>query len=494
MTRDSESKTSLTSVTLVRRYGRAGARSGVFAAAVAVPRLAGLLTVPVYARALGPDAFGAFELLVSGIALLYALTSLGLDFAIAVRYHERDDLGRSGDLSAAVATGAVVASTTAIVLALVAAPIAAGLGHPAASMSVALALMAVPCNVVANLLSIFVRLRLDATRYFVALVGGSSVGAITGVIAVVAGYGLAGAVGGVLVAHVATLLLFLLATRGQVSRTGFSRGRTIELVRLGLPLAPAAAATWVFAFADRFFLAAMFGLYEVGLYAAAARLASGLSLLQYGFHAAWGPVALRWGTLADPSARYAASLRFLAVAGGASVAVLSWLATPLLTLLTGPDYAPAANVVWLLGGSVLFNAMFSTVQIGASVAKQGGRIAGPTIIAALVNTALNIVLIPTLGYVGAGVATLAAYATAFGTQAVMSHAVRPFQLELWRSTAWAAGWIVISGASIVVPASSQLPATVTILVIAFATTIWAVRSFLQRLAATADSQPTGAAV
>ena len=141
--------------------------------------------------------------------------------------------------------------------------------------------------------------------------------------------------------HGITFVLFAVGVRGLLDPMSADRRTALRLVRLGAPLVPASAASWVFALADRFFVAAFLGFSQLGLYASAARLATILALVQFGFHAAWGPVALRWGTIGDRDRRYAASLRLVAIAGGAAVAIVSWLARPLLWLLAGPAYVGA---------------------------------------------------------------------------------------------------------------------------------------------------------
>lgn len=200
-------------------------------------------------------------------------------------------------------------------------------------------------------------------------------------------------------------------------------------------------------------MAAFLGFSQLGLYASAARLATILALVQFGFHAAWGPVALRWGTIEDRDRRYAASLRLVAMAGGAAVAIVSWLAQPLLWLLAGPAYIGAHDVVWLLAASVLFSAMFFVAQIGANLAQNGPRIAWTMIIAAVVNTLANLAMIPALGYFGAGIATMATYLVAYVIMYAMSQSVTPIAMKFGRATGWAIGWTVVAASSIVVPSS-----------------------------------------
>jgi len=252
---------------------------------------------------------------------------------------------------------------------------------------------------------------------------------------------------------VITFLLLAVGVRGLLYPMSADRSTALRLVRLGGPLVPAGASSWIFALSDRFFVAAFLNFNQLGLYAAAARLATILALAQFGFHAAWGPIALRWGTIADRDRRYAASLRPRCHHRGAAVALISWLAQPLLWLLAGPAYVAAYDVVWLLAASVLFSAMFFVVQIGANLAQRGGHIARAMIIAAIVNTIANIALIPALGYLGAGVATLMTYALAYFIMYAMSQSVTPISMEFGRATLWAIGWTAVAASSIVAPPS-----------------------------------------
>jgi O-antigen/teichoic acid export membrane protein len=281
-------------------------------------------------------------------------------------------------------------------------------------------------------------------------------------------WGLVGATVGLATAQVITFVLLVFGVRGLLNARSADRRTALQLVRLGAPLVPAGAATWVFAVADRFFVSAFVGFTQLGLYAAAARIGTILGVVQFGFFAAWGPVALRWGTVADRDRRYAASLRLVAAVGGAAVAVVSWLAHPLLWVLAGPAYIDGAGVVWLLAASVLFSAMFFVVQIGANLAQRGGRVAWATIIAAVVNTVANIVMIPRLGYFGAGVATLLAYVVAYVTMYAMSQSVTPIRMEFGRATGWAIGWTVVAASSVAAPGSIRPLADIVVVAAALA--------------------------
>jgi len=451
--------------TSIRRHLRASRASFLFGAAVILPRVAGLVTVPIYTRLLGPEDFGRYELLTSIIALLYASCLLGLDFAISVRYfglQEADQRRDAGSAVAAAAAASLVVSGVLAALAGFLGPLI--LQSSSGGLPFAIVIAAVPLNVVGGVLAMYLRLRFQGRAFFRAVVGGAVGGTASGIFLVLAAHGgLVGATIGLATAQVITFVLLVFGVRGQLNARFAHRGTAVQLVRLGAPLVPAGAATWVFAVADRFFVSAFVGFTQLGLYAAAARIGTILGVVQFGFFAAWGPVALRWGAVADRDRRYAASLRLVAAVGGAAVAAVSWLAYPLLWILAGPAYIDGVGVVWLLAASVLFSAMFFVVQIGANLAQRGSRIAWATIIAAVVNTVANIVLIPRLGYFGAGVATLLAYVVAYVTMYAMSQSVTPIRMEFGRATGWAIGWTVVAASSVAAPASIRPLADIVVL-------------------------------
>jgi O-antigen/teichoic acid export membrane protein len=444
-----------------------------------LPRAAGLLSVPIYTRVLGPEDFGRYELLISLVTLLYTVCLVGMDFAISVRFFELSEPDQRVDVAAALmvaGAASLCVSGVLVVLGGVLGPLA--LQSSNGSLPFLIAIASAPANVLAGVLAMYLRLRFKASAFFLAAVGGAIVGTVVGVVLVLAfGLGLVGAVLGLAVANALTLLLVLVGCRGLVTPARHpDKDRVAALVRTGAPLVPAYASSWVFAVADRFFVSAFLGFAQLGLYAAAARLGTILILLQYGFHAAWGPSALRWGTAPDRERRYEASLRLVAVAGGATATIVSWLAAPLLWILAGPSYVGAAKVVWLLAGSVVFSAMFFIVQIGSNLAKRGDKVAIATIVAAVVNTVANLALIPPLGYVGAGWATLFAYAAAYVIMYVMSQTVTHMRIGFRNATAWATAWTVAAAGSTVAPESLRPILTLGVVLLAMTAVFWAVAS------------------
>ena len=432
---------------VMRSAGRIANRA-LYGVALAISRAAGLLTLPVYARVLGADDFGRYELLTSLLALLFSVLFVGMDFAMAVRYYDASPEARRADAASAFFVTGTLSGACALVIALGAPWLAQLLLHQSSEAPAVIALaVALPFNVLASMQILVLRLQFRPAAFFVTSVPSVAIGSVGGVLLVlVAHLGLAGAMIGQAITYAMMTIIGAAMTQPTFRRADFSPRNTGAMVRLGLPLVPAGVAMWVFALSDRLFVSGMVGFAQLGLYAAAARISSVLALLQAGFQLAWGPLALKWGSEAKRDIRYRHSLLAVAKFGGASVVLVSLLAGPLIKVLAGDAYADAHRVVWLLGGSVLFNALFYIVTIGLNLSQRSGRLASATAFAAVANTALNLVLIPQLGYLGAGVATFVAYLVACVSGFILSQRTLPLDLGFSRGIAWAALAVIAAGA------------------------------------------------
>jgi len=421
---------------------------GLYWLTLVVSRAGGLLTVPIYARLLGPDDYGRYELLVSLMALLFSVLLLGMDFAVSVRYFHQSPAERRADLASAVLVTSLVSCAAAAGIGMLSPVLASGLLRDSSAISpIVLAGIGVPFNVVSGIWGVVFRLQFRPRAFFASTVVGTLTGSALGVILVVgARLGLAGAMVGVTASYFITALVGAYAIRGSAGRSDFSWRSTRDLLRLGLPLVPAGASLWVFALSDRLFVLAFAGVGQVGLYAAAARVSTILSVIQGGFNLAWTPVALRWGLRRDRESFYEATVVSVAAIGGAGVIALSLGASLALAILAGPDYVSASPIMWMLAGSVVYYALFYVVTIGLNLTRSSGRLAWATVIAAAANTALNILLIPDMGYTGAAVATLVAYAVACIVGYLMAEHALPMRIGFGRGMLWLGIGIATAGA------------------------------------------------
>lgn len=200
----------------------------------------------------------------------------------------------------------------------------------------------------------------------------------------------------------------LLMMRRQLSRPN------PVLIRLllvsGALLLPNMIAAWVLNVVDRFFLIQYVSTDSLGHYAIANKFASLLGVFMSPLYLAWTPLAL--SVHHDPRARERLAILskyIIAIALFAGLA-LGLFASEILIVLTRAPYLPAAPYVGFLAYVHVFGAFGTILYTSALAEKRLKAISLTTIVGAVVNIALNFVLIPPFGVWGATIATVIGYA------------------------------------------------------------------------------------
>ena len=174
----------------------------------------------------------------------------------------------------------------------------------------------------------------------------------------------------------------------------FDRGLFREMNRFGMPLVPSALLLWVTNFSDRFFLVKLADTQEVGLYSVGVRIASAMALLLTAFRTAWPAFAYSIEDDREAKRTYAFVLTYL-------VFVTTWVATGLALLspwlvdwIAAPAFAESSRVVGPLAFAVVIFAGYVVMVIGVGQARRTQFNWVVTGAAAIVNVALNLILIP----------------------------------------------------------------------------------------------------
>ena len=225
----------------------------------------------------------------------------------------------------------------------------------------------------------------------------------------------------------------------------FDRKLLRQMNRFGLPLVPSALFLWVTNFSDRIFLAKLADTHEVGLYSVGVRIASGMVLMLTAFRLAWPAFAYSIEDDREARRTYGFVLTYL-------VLVATWMATTLALLspwivkwITAPAFESASRVVGPLAFSAVAFGGYIVVAIGVGRARRTQFNWVVTGAAAIVNIALNLILIPPYGMMGAAIATIAAYTTMFVGMSWWSQRIYrvPYQ---WRrvTTAIGTGLLVVA--------------------------------------------------
>ena len=207
--------------------------------------------------------------------------------------------------------------------------------------------------------------------------------------------------------------------------------------RFGVPLVPTALFLWVTNFSDRLFLVKLADTEEVGLYSVGVRIASAMVLLLTAFRLAWPAFAYSIEDEREARRTYAFVLTYL-------VLLTTWVATGLALLspwivdwIAAPAFAESSRVVGPLAFAAVAFGAYIVVAIGVGRARRTQFNWVVTGAAAAVNVALNLVLIPPYGMMGAAVATIAAFATMVAGMSWWAQRIYPVPYQ-WRRVLTAA--------------------------------------------------------
>jgi len=215
--------------------------------------------------------------------------------------------------------------------------------------------------------------------------------------------------------------LFLWVDRRVLAlRPAFDLGVWWDLFRKGLPFAYAGAMITMFFQVDAVMLERMRGAEEVGLYRAPVLVLEGLTLIPRIFGYALIPTmaALHPRAPEGVTALYRRGVKYLLLCGLPIAAFGLIAAQPFVAFLFGASYAPSAAAARILipAAALMFLSNFGETALAC--VDRWRTIVVVSTACLLLNIALNLLLIPRLGYVGAAWATLATEGAYFAATAM----------------------------------------------------------------------------
>lgn len=394
---------------LLERTIRGGAG---FLAANAVTRASGFLFVLIAGRLLGPAAFGVLSLSLTVAGLARTVAGFGLPDAIVRMLAGEGEDESERLLGAAVAAGGVFAILGAGALYLSApalSDVLLGEGQMVGALRILAAgvVLWVPIDLGRSLLQARERVGRIVLLDLVQQV--ARLAAVAGVLLLVGGVEPAAAA--VAASMAAPLVLVLVQVRSLDVRPVFDaiRSKLSPVTSLAAPLLVVGLSYTLARYADRIMLGALGTASQVGVYTVAATLASGTLVLHGALVSGFKPIvadAYRSGGLDEARPAYLLVSKWAAAASGLLLLIFAAFGQPLLTLF-GADYATGAAHRALLLLTGLFFVGTWLGPTGAVLQMSSGERAElvNTTVFMTVNVALNLLLIPRYGIVGAAVAT-----------------------------------------------------------------------------------------
>jgi O-antigen/teichoic acid export membrane protein len=432
----------------LRRLATTGA---AYTASSVLSKLIAVFLLPIYTHYLSPSDYGAAEVMLASVIAASIVVRLGVIEAILRFYYLPNE--RS---PAVVATGFASLFWGATILSLVLLPIAgpisrALLGHEDAGLA-RLAILGLWAQTLYEYALTLLRLDERAKAYFgITIVNVLITIPFTVFLIVVQGERASGILLGTYATGAAVTVWMLWRERRRlalVPDTPLLR----RMFRFGLPTMPAELSLYSLNFIDRIIIARTVGLAEVGLYALAVKFAQAMQVLVRGLQLAWPPLA--YSIQDDDEARRVYSSIFTWFAAVLAFAASGlWLESRwIVRLLAAPDFFASYQAVGLLATGIGLYGLYLAMVV---ILGRTGRTeySFPATIAAVVtNVILNLILVPSHGIVGAGLALVGSYVVVLVLMYAFTQRLFPVPYE-WRRLAL----VLLSAAGVVAAGELLLP-------------------------------------
>jgi O-antigen/teichoic acid export membrane protein len=393
-------------------------------------------------RALSPAEYGTLALAIGITGVLLKPSDIGTTQATARYVAERqgDTAGVRGVLGMAFPMKLLTASSIAVALFALAGPISNLYNAPELAWPLRGAAIALFGQAVMRFTqSVFVALRRTSSAFSV--VFSESAMEFTATVAlVVLGGGVTGAsfgraVGYVFGALLGILLLARLLGHSPIFGTGPSPVRRPEFMRYAGAMLIVQGAGAVFAQIDVLLIGAFLTTSAVAFFSAPLRL---VAFLAYPAMALSQGVAPRLARHSHDAPRVGAmqlGLRYMVIFQAGVVAGLIVWADPIVHLALGPKFSESADVLRALAPLVFLSGINPMLVSPLNFAGEGRRRIPVTIAALVVNAALDVILIPAIGILGAAVGSDVAYTLYAGSNLWISHRVLGLPLKPLAATA-----------------------------------------------------------
>lgn len=378
------------------------------------------LLIPIYTRLLSTAGYGVLSLATLTGTLLIMVLPLGQDSALVLlcaKGTKEESLKVSKELLPSVFLFTMAFAIVVTVLGFVFGPHFFPKGSTESGFSfypyAALVLVTATVGIPLLLVQSINRAQRAVNRFAVIQLAVFLISTCVGVYLVaIVGRGARGALEGSLVGAVACLpVAIFLMTR--MMKPVVSWQRLKQSLRIGIPLAPHSLAGWILGFADRVMLEHYSGATQVGLYSAAYNLALGMTALVMTINQAWSPFYFQ---TAQSDQRPLLKRLSTIVAIVYTVLGLGFVlfSKELLVLMSGAHYREAGNLVPIIAAGCYGYGLYCLFSTSLFFSLKTKLILSVSASAAILNIALNILLIPRYGMVAAAWATLVAYAMMAG--------------------------------------------------------------------------------
>jgi len=220
---------------------------------------------------------------------------------------------------------------------------------------------------------------------------------------------------------ISTLFLFLIADLQRFVRfTKMDREVIRTMVRFSVPMIPTALFWWIINVSDRYAVTWMIGRADAGIYAAAYKVPTIVSLVSTVFTEAWQMSAVMEKDSANRDQFFSkvfAALSSLLFLTSSALIVCSKLITK---VLVGPSFYESWKYIPILVVATSFSCFANFLNSVYMVERKSMLSLLTVMVGAVLNVVLNALLIPVMGVNGAALATFVSYLVVFVMRAITS--------------------------------------------------------------------------
>lgn len=373
-----------------------------------------LLTLPILTRLLTPEEFGVATLAWIAPTIIVALASLGISSAAQRYYFEYradpekvDRMLFTGQAWLAVSLGLA----TCLVWPLQDQLARLLMGSSAYGAALFVAFLSSAISEFVNFYQLQFQNLERAGSHSVLTVTKASIQALGGVLFVWAfDAGYMGMLYGMLAGSVVSAAIgFAGVNRGRARR--FDVGILKQNLGYGIQLVPKAFTGYINRYFDKYMLQSMLSMSAVGVYNIGQTVGNAMNSIMITVWNAFQPVFYR-EVFDDPAEGGRVSGRlftFFAYLVIAPCIVVVLFAPEIVRLLAPPSYGEAVGIIVLATAAITTQAFGMFVGVQYAYTKRAWLIFPISVFGTVVNVAANVVLIPRLGLIGAGYATVLTY-------------------------------------------------------------------------------------
>ncbi len=395
------------------RYKKLLSNTFIFTIGTFGSKLLVFALMPFYTRILTNGEFGIVDIIVQTSNLLIPLASVGINNSI-IRFGLEKNINKKGVLTVGMLT---ILAGFALMLCLY--PVFKQISF--ISSYTMLIYFYVLCSSIHSLFANFVKAKGYSKLFAFTGIGATILTVIFNVVFLaVFHWGVAGYVLSTIVADVVTslFLMWIAKLHRQFSIRAIEKSTAVAMLKYAIPLIPTTVCSWIINISDRYIITYRIGEAMNGLYATANRIPTILLLVANIFGDAWQISAV---TESDRNARRnffsTVSNVYVSVAflTGSALILFSKL---IMKIMVSPSYYVAWQFIPILVMATTFACLSQFLGSVYMVGKKSVATLINTLIGALINIGLNLLMIPKWGAQGAGIATFISYFSMFAIKAV----------------------------------------------------------------------------